>query len=145
MFKISRRMDYAVRIMLQLGMAGMDVRVMSDLLSKQSGVPAAFLRKIIADLGKAQLVRSYAGPTGGITLARQPQEITVLDIYQAVEGPVCLNMCLLDPALCARSATCSSLDFWDHLQRMIMKELEDATLDTLLDQALALRLNPRHG
>lgn len=143
MFKISRRMDYAVRMMLQLGIAGIDTRMMSDQLSLLSGVPAAFLRKIIADLGKAQLVRSYPGPTGGITLARPPQQITVLDIYQAVEGPVCLNMCLLDPAFCARSATCSSLDFWDHLQSKIVRELEDVTLDTLLDQAVALRLNPR--
>lgn len=143
MFKISKRMDYAVRILVQLGLAGVEERVMSGALAGASGVPEAFLRKITADLVRHHLVHTYAGPNGGVALAQEPHQITMLQVYTAVEGPVSLSLCLLEPDLCALAATCAGYDYWDHLQAVIVRELEAATLDTLMDQAIALKAAPR--
>ncbi len=149
MFKISRRMDYAVRIMIELGSVPSTERVMSETLSSQSGVPEAFLRKIIADLARSGLINTYAGPRGGIALSRLAEAITLLDIFEAIEGPVCLNPCILRPEECARSRTCASLGFWDQMQSMIVGELGRASLLSLVQESLARRekedctVNPR--
>lgn len=143
MFQISRRADYAVRIMLELGLLNGRERLSSREVSRKTGVPKAFLHKITADLVKANLVVTYAGPAGGLMLRRTPNKINVLHILEAVEGPICLNICLLDPDECNRQAICPAHDFWADLQSNVARQLQDMTLEKLIDEARELKKNPR--
>jgi Rrf2 family protein len=143
MFQISRRADYAVRIMIALGMQPQRELMPSRELSRQTGVPKAFLHKISADLLKAGLVRTASGPSGGISLARPSEKINMRHILEAVEGPICFNICLRHPGECPRERICPSHDFWGRVQTTVIRQLEAATLDGLVREAIALRQRPR--
>lgn len=143
MFQISRRVDYAVRIMIELGINGEDKTVPARTVARKTDVPKAFLHKIAADLVRAGLVRTYAGPHGGLSLAKPTGEINVLHILEAIEGPVLLNTCLLHPGECPRDRVCAGHGFWNNLQIMLIHQLKQGTLDKLVAESLALRKKPR--
>lgn len=142
MFQISRRADYAVRIMIELGLQGEGTAVPARQIARRTGVPKAFLHKIAADLVKADLVRTYAGPGGGVALARPLPAVNMLQILEATDGPVCLNLCLIRPQECPLDQICSAHTTWGRLQTIIVQELEAATLQLLVEEARIYRKSP---
>ena len=68
--------------------------VMIDAVSKEEGIPKSFLAKIFQDLAKAGLLRSQRGAGGGFTLAKSPDNISVLEIIEAIDGKIALQRCL---------------------------------------------------
>ena len=145
MLQISRRADYAVRIMLELASRPEGERISSAELAARTEVPRSFLHKIVADLAKAGLVRTYKGPNGGLMLVRSPSEINMQHILEAVDGPVCLNACLLRPSECPRDVMCPAHRFWGRLQAMVIAELQAATLEKLVAEGEQLRQEPGQG
>ena len=143
MFQISRRVDYAVRIMIELGMQSPGAFLSARRVSARTAVPKAFLHKITADLVRANLIHTQTGPSGGLALQRDVKEITLLDIVEAIEGPVCLNVCLIRPQECNRDRFCPGHEVWGHLQLMIVDELRNISLSTLADEAKRLQKQPR--
>ena len=139
MFQISRRADYALRIMIELGVAGEQQRLQSREISNLTAVPKAFLHKISADLVKAGLVRTYSGPNGGLTLNRSLPEINLLHILEAVEGPLLVNICQLRPGECPRDQICPGHDFWGRLQASIGRQLEEETLEKMVAEVAISR------
>lgn len=142
MFQISRRVDYAVRIMLELGLQA-EPCVPSRLISRRTNVPKAFLHKITADLVKANLIQTQAGPNGGLRLNRSLTDINLHEIIVAIEGPICLNTCLIRPQECERDEICPAHDFWGALQTSIVAQLQAVTLDRLVADAQELKKRPR--
>lgn len=125
--------------MLELALQADGQRVIARDLAQRANVPKAFLHKIVADLARAGLVRAYQGPTGGLILGQEPTSISMLDILEAIDGPVCMNICLLRPHECPRDRTCPAHTFWGRVQAMVLREMQTATLDQLVEQAHALR------
>lgn len=142
MFQLSRRADYAVRIMLELGLQSGNC-VPSRQISRRTNVPKAFLHKITADLVKANLIQTQAGPSGGLQLIKPVDEINLHQILEAVEGPICLNTCLIRPHECERDAICPAHGFWGRLQVSIVQQLQAATLITLIEETQNLKNYPR--
>lgn len=142
MFQLSRRADYAVRIMLELGLQESEC-VPSRQISRRTNVPKAFLHKITADLVKANLIQTRAGPSGGLRLIKPVDQINLHQILEAVEGPICLNTCLIRPHECERDAICPAHGFWGRLQVSIVQQLQEATLMTLIEEAHYLKQNPQ--
>jgi len=141
-FQLNRRTDYAVRILIELALQA-DVCLPSREISRRTGVPKAFLHKITADLVKAGLVQTQPGANGGLFLNLPPEQITMQHVLEAIEGPVCLNVCLLRPHECPRDQFCPGHDFWGRLQTIIVQELQATTLADLAADALTLRQQPR--
>lgn len=142
MFQISRRADYAVRIMLELGLQAGEW-MPSRQISRRTGVSKAFLHQISADLVKANLIQTQSGPSGGLQLNRPVAEINLHHILEAVEGPICLNSCLLRPEECERDAICPAHGFWGELQISIVQQLQAMTLTKLIIAAQDLKIQPR--
>ncbi|MEN3202560.1 MAG: Rrf2 family transcriptional regulator [Atribacterota bacterium] len=69
-------------------------------IAEKTGASFHHLAKVFQRLRKARLVASARGPKGGFTLARPPESITLLEIYEAIEGPVPEQICLLGKTLC---------------------------------------------
>lgn len=143
MFQVSRRADYALRIMIELGVVGERKRLPAREISRSTGVPKAFLHKITADLVKAGLVRTYSGPQGGLALAKTADQINMLHIVEAVEGPIYVNICLIRPQECPRDRICPGHNFWDRLQSNLVQQLTDASLADLAAEAQLLRKKPQ--
>ncbi len=144
MLQISRRTDYAVRIMIELGLHLEGESLPSRQVAKKTGVPKAFLHKITADLVKANLVRTFSGPNGGLALAQSKEDITLLHIVEGIEGPICLNVCLLRPHECPRDQLCPAHSLWGRLQTLVTEELQAVTLQQLVNEARKLRQHPLH-
>lgn len=130
MFQISRRVDYAVRLMLVLSQMPEGTRQTTRVLAKKTGISKPFLHKIAADLVKANLISTYAGPTGGLELARRPDEITVRQIIEAIERPIILDPCTATPETC-RELGQPVHSFWETLQKTIVQQLDDTSLTAL--------------
>ncbi len=138
MLRINRRTDYAIRVMLALAKRPETARISTQTIQDEMQVPRAFLQRIIADLSKKSLLRTFPGPNGGLQLARASQSISLRDIYEAVEGPLLISECLASRGACPLDATCPVHPRWKRLQEIIVQELEAISLEQLGQEALAL-------
>ena len=98
---INQASDYGFRAVLYLAQAGTKV-VEAQTIAQNEVVPIRYLLKIMPSLIKAGIVRSQRGIGGGYALARDPRNITLLDVIEAIEGPIRLNRCLLDEGYCSK-------------------------------------------
>ncbi|MBI4789678.1 MAG: Rrf2 family transcriptional regulator [Chloroflexi bacterium] len=130
--ELSRQADYAVRAMVDLAAFPIGTRVLTGEIAKRQEIPASFLPRIVAALSKAQLVQTFRGKDGGIMLARPVAEINLLDIIQAVEGPICLNRCTYQPSRCNRAAFCRVHPIWQQAQDYIDQLFRRTTLADLV-------------
>ncbi|MCF7805535.1 MAG: Rrf2 family transcriptional regulator [Candidatus Marinimicrobia bacterium] len=92
-------------------------------------IPESFLRKLLKPLIRASIVRSERGYSGGITLAKSPKEITVLDVIEAVDGKLSLNDCVLDPSECGLISRCAIHGLWVETTDMITGHLSSYSLE----------------
>jgi Rrf2 family protein len=143
MFQISRRVDYAVRMMIELGMQPVGVFMPARRVAARTAVPKAFLHKITADLVQANLIQTQTGPSGGLALQKECSEINLLQIVEAIEGPICLNVCLIRPHECNRDRICPGHEVWGQLQMMIAAELQNTCLAALVREGKRLQKQPR--
>src|SRR5260221_8091297 len=110
--QISRKIDYGLRAMIHLsGLPAGKIASLQD-LSTRLHVPREFLAKILKVLAGRGLVRSSRGAHGGYQLARPPAQISFLEVIEAAEGPVQLNVCLDHMDRCDVSAGCTMYHVW---------------------------------
>ncbi|MDD5657542.1 MAG: Rrf2 family transcriptional regulator [Elusimicrobia bacterium] len=86
-------------------------------------VSAAHLSKVLQRLGKAGIVRSVRGPRGGYLLGKPLQEIRLLDILEAIEGPMRLGRCLMSEPRCGQNG-CMLGDLLDTINRQVLQQFE---------------------
>ena len=94
-------------------------------------LPRDYLAKIFASLARARLVRPVRGKRGGYELARDPARISLLEVIEAVEGPLALNLCQQDPPACDR-IDCGVRSVWSELQDLIRRKLGSTSLTDCL-------------
>jgi Rrf2 family protein len=121
--QITRETDYAIRCVDYLSDKWGSV-TMVDEISKGKCVPKSFLAKILQKLTKAAIVKSYRGVKGGFELARSPKNITLLDVIEAIQGPVAMNVCALDETMCGFSSSCAIHPVWIEIRREVEKILK---------------------
>lgn len=85
--RISERVDNAVRAMGELAVGG-DAAVKAEAIATRQDISLKYLLDILRDLKRAELVRSKRGPDGGFTLSRPASEISLADVFRAVDGPL---------------------------------------------------------
>ncbi len=102
--RLSQATDYAFRAVLFLSSLPRGQVVEAKLMAEELKIPLRFLLKILRLLTRAGITESYQGLNGGYALARAPGDISLLDVIEAVEGPVKINRCLIAPEECNRRA-----------------------------------------
>lgn len=129
--ELSRQTDYAVRAMVDLAGFPAGTRVSTLEIAKREDIPASLLPRIVAALSKAQLIETYRGKDGGIALARRADRISLMDVIQAIEGPLCLNRCTSQPSRCYRASFCRVHPVWMQAQTYLDRLLGKTTLASL--------------
>lgn len=104
-------------------------------IAARNSIPREFLAKILKGLGDAGLVSALRGPGGGVSLARPPSDISFLDVIEAVEGPVVLNLCLDDTKSCSQAAMCTMQSVWKAGQERMLDVYRTTMLSQLASQA----------
>jgi len=129
---ITRATEYAVRTVIFLAQQPTGDIVLKKDICRTQDVTPAFLTKILQPLIKAGIVSSQRGVGGGFLLAKDPAEVTMLDILQAEEGPLKLNQCLVDTTVCHRDAYCSAHEVWYKAQCEMAKVLREKSIAELV-------------
>jgi len=133
--QISRKIDYALRAMIHLaGLPDGRIASLQD-LSSTLHIPREFLAKILKVLAARGLVRSARGAHGGYQLARPPGQISFLEVIEAVEGPVQLNVCLDHKDRCDVSSSCTMYHVWKAGQDRMLEVYRRTTIAELIAPA----------
>ncbi len=128
--RISRKIDYGLRAMIYLASIPPETVVPFREIAHQMMVPEDFLAKILKTLVDEKLVRSTRGPHGGYALARPASEISFLEVIEAVEGPIAINVCLDDDP-CKKASACTMVGVWRRGQERMLDVYREAKLADL--------------
>lgn len=134
MMELTRKGEYAIRGIVYLAGKPIDkVCLLSDIAAAVN-VPPTFLAKIFQQFSKIGLVKSFRGTGGGFMLGRPPESITLLEVVEAVEGPIIPNRCVVSPSDCERSVYCTVHPIWRRVQGEVRGVLEGVTLKELISE-----------
>lgn len=135
----TRRTDYGIRALIYL--AGHDgERVKASEISEAMEIPQGFLHQVLQELQRARLVTSRPSRSGGYSLARPSEEINILAIVEALEGPILAEECALRGGPCHWEDVCALHWVWSSAQTALAERLQGATLAQVAadDRALAI-------
>jgi Rrf2 family protein len=99
----------------------------AEAMAEALGVSKSHLVKVLQRLAKAGLVRSSRGPGGGYSLTRPPQEVSIKEVYEMVEGPMDVDTCAMAVPTCGR-ASCILGDLFCKVGREVSEQLEKMTI-----------------
>lgn len=133
--QITRASDYAVRVMIHLAGLPPSSTVRQSELSKATEVSGHFLSKVLQQLVRARLIRSQRGSGGGYALAISATNVSLLDVVQAMEGPVRLNQCVEEGPSCSRKSWCPAHTVWAEAQSAVVTVLQAASMASLAERA----------
>ncbi len=142
--QLTRAADYAVRVMIHLASLPPGTRLPLNTLAAAVNVPESFLSKVLQSLTRAGLVASRRGTDGGFTLATGTNGTSMLDVIQAIDGPIQLNVCLAHDGSCDRSGTCPAHPVWVRAQEALIKVLSEAKLGEMGAQSHSATLTVAH-
>lgn len=125
---LSRGGDYAIRAMVDLASRLEEERTITQGIANRQQIPPAFLSKVLASLTQAGLVRTHRGATGGVGLARSPEEISLMEVVEAVQGPIILNECTDPYRTCPLEESCTVSRAWREAQKNLEELLGSAYL-----------------
>ena len=133
--KISTRARYALRLMVDIarkydGLHPVNLRRVAE----GNDLSFGYLEQLMISLRNASLVRGLSGRKGGYILARPAEQIRLIEIVEAVIGPINLAVCVLNPENCWRSPICESRPIWVMLNTMIREVLDRYTLADMAEE-----------
>jgi Rrf2 family protein len=132
--QITRQADYAVRAVLYLSRMGENQRAATSTVAQEQNIPPSFLAKIISQLSIAGLLHTSRGARGGVTLAREPKEITLLEVVEAIDGPIQLNECAGENSTCVFDNECPLRSVWCEAQEELVQRLRGTNFEQLMAQ-----------
>lgn len=130
--KISAKVRYGFRFMINLALNYPDQLVQIKEVADKEHISPKYLEQIATSLKKAGLVKVSRGAKGGYLLLHAPQDITLLNIYHALDGTVCLNDC--NDNLCPNGDECIMNSLWKGLSNNIEDYFAQRTLASLICQ-----------
>jgi Rrf2 family protein len=132
--KLSTRTRYGTRALLELALREGRGPVFLKDIARSQQISLAYLEHLIAPLISGGIVRSIKGPKGGITLAKKPRDITMLEITQLLEGSLAPVECVDHPEVCERSKQCVTRDVWGEMKEAMDGVLAATTLQDLVER-----------
>ena len=130
--KLSTRTRYGLRALVDLAARHAQGPVMLRIISESQGLSKKYLDNIFTALRLAGLVRTVRGARGGYLLARDPADISVAEVVEALEGDLNPVDCVEYPQTCDRALECVTRELWTELRDAMVQVLESKTLEDLV-------------
>ena len=132
MLRVTRLTDYATVVLTVL--AAEPGRVLSAVdLADRAGLEPPTVSKVLRPLAQAGLVEAFRGAHGGYRLSRPPEEISLIAIVEAMEGPLAMTECSLDDASCGIASQCGARANWRRINDIVADALRSVTLAQMLE------------
>jgi len=112
--------------------------VLLPALAEATGTPESFLSKVLQALARAKLIASWRGKAGGFAILPRGREASMYNVIEAIDGPICLNVCLADGRSCERMNACPAHPVWAKAQWAMLEVLMEASI-----AAMALNVSAR--
>lgn len=110
--KVSTKGRYGLRILIDIAANSKDSpRMIKDIAASQ-GISSKYVSGLALKLRNAGFIKSVRGVNGGYVLAKSPNAISILEVFEAMEGEVAIVDCLADPNCCGRCETCQARNIW---------------------------------
>lgn len=133
--KISTKGDYGIRALIELTHHYGEPRPMqSGEIAARQKIPESYLEQLLTTLRRAGFIRSVRGPQGGHALIRDPKELRISEIVEALEGPIMPIDCLDDKSPCTRNGGCAQRAMWDEVRTAVLNVLENTTIADLAER-----------
>lgn len=129
--QLTRAADYAVRVMVHLATLPAEQRAFLPDLADATSAPESFLSKVMQSLSRAELVTSRRGKAGGFAILPRGREATMREVIEAIDGPICLNVCLNGGKECERKSWCPAHPVWARAQRAMIDVLMSVTVTAM--------------
>lgn len=133
--QITRQADYALRAMIYLAQSPPQERISTGKIAKAQHIPSSFLAKIISQLSIAGLLNTSRGARGGVQLSKPADEITLLEVVEAIDGPVKINECVGETGHCEYEETCPMAPIWKDIHEELVKRLRGTSIGALAKKA----------
>jgi len=131
--RLSAKSEYGLLAMIDLASPSHSGPVSAREISERQAIPGKFLEQLFVLLRQAGLVRAVRGAHGGFVLEREPSQITVLQIVEALEGPLVSTVCDGDRAeVCGRNGTCAAAHVWERATAALRGVFTETTLADLV-------------
>ncbi|MFO1429409.1 MAG: SUF system Fe-S cluster assembly regulator [Candidatus Competibacteraceae bacterium] len=128
MIRITRETDYGIVLMTTMARDA-NPPYSAAALAKQRGLPLPMVSKILKALARAGLLVSQRGALGGYSLARRPEDISAVDIIDALEGPIAITECsAADLHACMHEEYCTVSGHWHRINGAIREALKNISL-----------------
>ena len=131
MIRLSRLTDYGIVLMVQLARSADDGARNARHLAEEADLPAPVVSKVLKSLARKGLLVSQRGSKGGYTLARPPEDISVPEMITALEGPISLTECTMNPGSCSQESSCDVREPWQRINAAVHSALAKITLADL--------------
>jgi Rrf2 family protein len=129
--QLTRAADYGVRVTIQLVALTGNGRVSLPELARATGAPPSFLSKVLQSLARAGLITSQRGQSGGFHITPRGAKASMREVIEAIDGPICLNVCLSPGRSCTRKARCPAHPVWIEAQQAMMEVLSGIGIASL--------------
>jgi Rrf2 family iron-sulfur cluster assembly transcriptional regulator len=129
--RLNKAGEYAVRCVMHLAAKGNGNVISRREVARAMDIPEPFLAKIARQLTLAGILDVTQGSKGGYRLAQDPDELTLLDVVEAMIGQIFLNDCLCRPGSCRRSPTCLAHRVWKQVNQQLRSTLKNTTISQI--------------
>jgi Rrf2 family cysteine metabolism transcriptional repressor len=131
--KLSTRTRYGIRAVIELAQYEGGRPLQLKAIAERQDISIKYLEQLMGVLRSAGFIRSVRGAKGGYVLARPPAQITLYEVFRALEGPVTTTECVEDANGCERSADCAARKVWTQVEEAIRKVLTGITLADMIE------------
>jgi Rrf2 family protein len=121
-----------LRLTSGLGPGAKPAHALAKQIAQEQNLPVAFVKKLLQKLCRAGLVKATVGKQGGYALARAPQEISIRELLEALEGDLAPVSCLASDHLCELADGCTTRRIWEQIDQKIQEALESLSLGDIL-------------
>ena len=133
--QLTRAADYGVRVMVHLAMLPAHERALLPALATATEAPVSFLSKVLQALSRANLISSWRGKSGGFAILPRGRQASMREVIEAIDGPICLNVCLVRGKSCGRKSWCPAHPVWMRAQQAMLDVLSKAKMTELASTA----------
>jgi FeS assembly SUF system regulator len=131
MFKLSKKADYGLIAVKHLALHRNGHAFSASEIAEEYGISATLMAKVLQKLARQSLVAAKHGSSGGYQLAKDPDQISALDVISAIDGPVFITSCVTSHGACDATAKCSVREPLRRVNESILHVLNTVTISQM--------------